>query len=140
MTHSHSQISETDYSWIDNYNGAPYETYNCFTLFQEVQQKIYGVPVENLPHFDPFSSLSVMRAFARANDRSRWVQVDDRQDGYAVIMTKSGVEDHIGIWIRCSPGGMVLHSVAGEGVLLSCVTDIKVVGWRPTFWKFCRKD
>jgi hypothetical protein len=119
----------TSAQWAGNYIGLPWmpPQRDCWSFFREIQETHYDrhVPIMDV---DPNDLRAVATLFAHHPERLRWVQVDQPNDGDAVLMARAKHPVHVGVWLDVADG-RVLHCAQGSGVLCQPLESIRLAGW-----------
>jgi cell wall-associated NlpC family hydrolase len=109
-------------SWAAQYIGQPWVhgEHDCWAFFRRVQAERFGRQVPAID-VDAFDVRACVAAFTGHDERARWQEVQQPQEGDAVLMSQSRVPTHVGVWVD----GGVLHCVRGAGVVFSSLRGLK---------------
>ena len=122
--------------WLYDYLGNAWEggatgpeSWDCWTLFREVQATHYGNMVPLLGDI-AHRPIELRHTIMNQKQGSNWDHVDDPRDGDAVLMYKGRYADHVGVFIEPEDcPGRVLHCVQGSGVICTPVATLGDMGW-----------
>ena len=94
------------------------DTFDCWGLCAFVWKTHFGV--EDLPDvaIDPTKPSAVRKRFAKAVEDGDGHQIAAPFEGCAVLMSRSMLPDHCGIFLAADGGG-VLHALEGAGVVFT---------------------
>lgn len=108
---------------------------NCWDFARHVEAKLFGRDLPGLDVPDNFSKRWVLDEFARNEERSRWVAVEDgpgglvmAADGALVLMAHIRFPAHIGVWLK--PEGRIIHCDTETGVACETPLALRKMGWK----------
>lgn len=120
--------------WAAQYIGRPWvnggqgpDSFDCWGFFRHVQANHYGIDTP-LINIDADNYRAVINGFKGHAELQHWPQVNQPQDGDAVLLRHAKYPSHVGVWLDIDGGG-VLHCVRGEGVVFSTLTALGFSGW-----------
>ena len=87
-------------SWAAQYIGQPWVhgEHDCWAFFRRVQAERFGRQVPAID-VDAFDVRACVAAFTGHDERARWQEVQQPQEGDAVLMSQSRVPTHVGVWV-----------------------------------------
>ena len=103
------------------------ERFHCWAFVRHVQALHYGRLLPAIPN--PLDLLAQARAFQAHPERARWARVELPGDGDCVLMRRSRMSVHVGVWIAIDGGG-VLHCAQTSGVVFQRPAALELNGWR----------
>jgi cell wall-associated NlpC family hydrolase len=111
--------------WIDDYVGKPWAAIdnNCWDFVRLIWREHFGLEVPAVD-VDAYSRLACCRALSAHDHRHEWVEVETPADGDAVLMGRSKLMAHVGVFVA----GRVLHCLEGHGVVWQRLSDVKLSG------------
>lgn len=117
-------------TWPNKYIGIPWEagSTDCWHFAVKVWKEQFNWKV-SIIDVDPNSRLQSARAFIGHREREKWKSVSAPREGDAVLMGKSKVPCHVGIWCETNGGG-ILHSLEHNGVIFSKLSSLEPMGLR----------
>lgn len=127
-TENASQASALRMQWMYKYYGIPwvpggrtFEGFDCWGLVRSVylQQLDLDLPLYMV---DPNKKLSVSRMMI--DGLSDWHSLDEPKHMSLVVLSKSKIPSHVGIYID-EAGGFVFHSVSGVGVCADSLATVR---------------
>lgn len=129
--------------WAAKYVGRQWDaigdgdsTFNCWTFVQHVQQIYYKRDLPDVPA-NAVVNMSVARAIISESSSSRWVNVPTAHEGDCVLLARSAVPVHVGVWVRAGVKAGVLHCARGLGVTHQAPLDLRASGWgKLTFYRW----
>lgn len=126
----------TQQHWAAELIGKPWrfgaqgpEDFDCWGLARYVQAQHYGIEMHALGYGYEEWKLAAL-AIDRAEERQHWQEVTTPADGDLVLMGRSKLPLHIGIWIRANKTFGVLHCLDRVGVMFSTDGALRLMGWR----------
>ncbi len=121
--------------WVAKYVGRQWDpigdgdsTFNCWTFVQHIQRHYYKRELPDVPA-NAIQNTAVARAIADESSSVRWLQVSTPQEGDCVLLARSAVPVHVGVWVRAGVKSGVLHCARGLGVTHQNLLDLRASGW-----------
>ena len=127
--------------WATEYIGLPWSAdgegprhFHCWSFVRHIQAAHYS---RALPAIDnPHDLIAQARTFKNHPERARWSSAPTPQDGDCVLLRRSRVPVHIGVWLDVDGGG-VLHCAQGPGVVFQRLPALENIGWQVSgFYRF----
>lgn len=126
--------------WATQYIGLPWrrgatgpQAFDCWGLVVQVQATRFNVAMPSIAAL-PGTLREV--AAAIAEHRQGWSQVDTPKEGDVVLMSRTRIPMHIGVWIIANGHGGVLHCSELAGVTFNRAQALRAQGWgHVTYWR-----
>lgn len=122
--------------WIHctNYSGLPWEfgksgleSFDCWGYVVFIQGKHYGLQLPMLDYKHNWRETAAL--LLEHEERANWVQVDTPIDGDLVMMSRSRLPVHIGVWVNTGNESGISHCVEGSGVGFISSDRLAFSGW-----------
>ena len=112
--------------WAMEYIGKPYSTeQDCYYWFRKIQSEQFGREVPHLKVGGARVAVRLMRG--EFCDSVGWEKTDAPKDGDAVFMSQAERRNtHIGVAFHHKGKLMVIHALAGMGVVVSDVQGLRM--------------
>ena len=125
--------------WANQYIGIkwnikgsePEEGFNCWTFFQYIQRKYYNKLCTDIP-MEKYDIHTIIKNFKSHKEAEKWREVDEPEDGCAVLMSTNTTAFHVGTWIQDDNTEGVLHCTQDNGVMFSSLTRLLKTFWKVT--------
>jgi cell wall-associated NlpC family hydrolase len=131
---------------VASYFGKPWasgargpDAFDCWGLVRDVYAKAFNVDLPEFPGLDAESPLARVRMAADCAESPLWQAIPAPEHGCAVGMATNARISHVGVFCGLD-GGFVLHTVAGSGVRLESLSQLKARGQKITFFKYHDAD
>ncbi len=133
--------------WAARYIGLPWDkvgdnvsSFNCWTFVQMVQEKHFGRELPDISA-NAVNNLEVARHCISESSSNRWKEVPDVKDGDCVLMCRSQIPVHVGVWVSGLSRSGVLHCARGLGVTHQRLLDLKASGWgKLTYYRWINHE
>lgn len=98
--------------------------FNCWNFVRHIQREHFGREMPQV-RIDETRPMAFLRHLRLHPERKNWRQTAIPEEGDIVEMGIGRDVTHIGVWVRETDGGGILHCVQGAGVVFS---NVFVVG------------
>jgi len=118
--------------WASFYVGTPWVAgqSDCWHFARQVWGERFGWAVPPVP-VEATDPRAARRAFAEAPQATGWVPVAGTPgEGDGVLMARGRYPSHVGVAIELPEGAAVLHSVEGNGVIVTPLSRLPDLGFR----------
>lgn len=120
--------------WASQYIGRQWEfgkegpdSYDCWGFVRHVQREHFAIEMPVIPYGTDWHETA--DHLAKHQERDNWNQIDKPQEGDVVMMARSRLPIHIGVWINANGTQGVLHCLQGAGVLFQPGKGLAACGW-----------
>lgn len=120
--------------WAARYIGLPWklgatgpEEYDCWGFFRHVQRVHFHLDVPPVAYGPNWRDAA--QALLHDPEVAQWHKVSNPREGDAVMMARSKLPVHIGIWIHANGVDGVLHALQGVGVVYHPFKLLSANGW-----------
>lgn len=128
-------MNDIDKHWAFDYVGKPWkfggsgpDEFDCWGFVRWVQRHHYGIEMSDVEYKND-DWKDAARALNEDSERDSWSLVGIPGDGDLVLMARSRLPVHIGVWIKANGTEGILHCVQGVGVSFLRRRDLRLSGW-----------
>lgn len=120
--------------WATAFIGLPWrygaqgpDEFDCWGFFRHVQSTQFNIDAPLISYEQDWRDSA--KQLDDHAERDNWIQVQQPQEGDAVLMGRSRLPVHIGIWIEANGTQGVLHCLERVGVHFTPARSLRAEGW-----------
>lgn len=120
--------------WALSYIGLPWkygasgpEEYDCWGFVREIQRSHFQLELPEIDYGPDWHTAA--DNLDRHPEKRNWVQVVDPSEGDVVMLARSRLPVHIGVYITANAQPGVLHCLQGTGVIFQPLATMRMSGW-----------
>ena len=120
--------------WAIPYIGRPWvfgaegpESFDCWGFVRFVQREHFAISMPVIGYAQDWRETAHL--LKEHEEFGHWNRVDVPEEGDVVLMARSRLPIHIGVWIKANQTEGVLHCLQGAGVLFQPGKALSSSGW-----------
>ncbi|MDB9741470.1 C40 family peptidase [Akkermansiaceae bacterium] len=122
--------------WVTNTIGQPYEVgasgphaFDCWGLVVSFYKEIYDLDLPTFSGFNIHSLNNVSHLMHNESHSGRWLEIDKPENGCVVMMSKSKVFHHVGVFVNFAGLESVIHAFDQMHVISHSLQNLRRNGF-----------
>lgn len=120
--------------WATQYIGLPWEYgakgpegYDCWGFTRHIQKEHFGISMPEIDYGREWHTAA--NNLQNHEERANWCRTAVAEEGDIVMMARSRLPIHIGVYITANRTPGILHCLQGVGVVFNPLLSLRSAGW-----------